>query len=173
MKKSKIGIYTAIGAVIVIVIFISIFLLTSQTSNVHFGFVQDSVLEKYTNTTLRESSVITLNGNSSKIIKSEGVYYNGSHGQIFITISEYKNTSLAENAFYQFVHSPRLPWESCGPVEQYHGFSYVVCEIQIPGGSFHGVAIGYSSNFVFQINDMNIPVSNMDPIVQAQIDAMV
>jgi len=171
-KKSRIGIYTAIGAVIVIVILISLFLLTPQTSNVP-GFVPVSVLEKYTNTTLRESNVIILNENSSDIIKSERVYYNGSHGQIVITVIEYKNNSLAEKVFYHFLNSPHLASEIFGPVEYYHNFSYCVYANHLVKGYFYEGAIGYRSNIVFQIDDFNITVSNMDPIVQAQIDAMV
>jgi len=172
MKKSKNGIYTALGAVIVIVILISIFLPTFQTNNVT-GFVPVSVLEKYTNITLRESNVIILNENSSEIIKSDRVYYNGSQGQIFITISGYKNNSLAEKAFYQFLNSPHLVSEIFGPVEYYHNFSYCVYANYLIKGYFNEGAIDYLSNIVFQIDDLNITVSNMDPIVQAQINAMI
>ncbi len=188
-KKPKKTLLTAIIAIVVVVIvvvavvLVTIPSLTSHSPSSpspHFGFVSLSTVEYYANnTTLTESSVITVTVYSSVVVpapglvKAEEVFFNSSTfgRMILIVVAQFSNSSSATNFFLQEMKTKvtfSVPYIN----SSYDSFNYSYAPksvINIP----EGIALGISNNFVFNIVDAGVPVPNFNGLIQAQISAMV
>jgi len=154
---------------------------TQQKYVVHFGFVSLSTIRNFTGENLKESSRINVSNIStspllSGLVKEEIVFYNSSsNGLILIANFQFSNSTQATN-FYnkEFVNLSKIGKNSGAILElnsNYRSFIYSYVYVAI-FSQFIAMGVGHSGNFAFLVFDSNVPTSNFNSIVNAEIDAM-
>ncbi len=178
--KSKRSVLIAIIAVVVVVIVVVIAVVTvlpSTSSNPHFGFVSVNIIDNIAGTTLTQTPVsnlnITLNGiintPPNSVIKEQAMEYNSTSGcSVIITVIQFSNVNGATNFYNNDINTLKNETLIYG---SYKTFDYVY--VSVTYSSFYeGLAVGHTGQFVFAILDVDIPLSNLNNLVQDQINAM-
>ncbi|MGC8580489.1 MAG: hypothetical protein ACP5MB_10600 [bacterium] len=177
-KKLWIGIAIAIVVVAVVVSIVAVSMTVSYYSvpppqyTPHFGFITQSTAEQITGINITQSQTISTTPEESNAIKAEVTFYNNTSGKsILIMVAQFSNTASADSFFnsemkiFNSTHTTIIN-------ATYYTFNYSYTTVSLMS-SFEGLAIGHCRDFVFLISDINIPISNFNVLIQAQINTMI
>ena len=179
--KSMVTIIIAIIAVAIIVaVIISVVVATSPTSSAlqHFGFVSVNMANNITGVTLTGATVSATNTSVNGVIKAEAMEYNStSGGHIIISVLQFSNANGATNFYNKEANTVKNITRYAPTIYtnltngSYKVFDYLYASASL-SSYYEGLAVGHNGQFIFVILDVNIPLSNINNLVRAQINAM-